>query len=402
MINVDDWAEIRRLYFAEHLGVKTIARQLGVARNTVRTAVRGSEPPNYQRKAKGSLVDAVEPKICELLRDCPTMPATVIAERIGWEHGITILRDRVAELRPLFRPPDPCQRTFYSPGEVVQFDLWQPATSIPLGFDQADKLWVVTSVSGYSRFMAAWMVPTRAAHDVLSGMRHCFEQIGAVPRTAVWDGEGCIGQWRRGKECLTEEYQRFRGTLGMGARLCKPNDPEAKGMNERANGYYETSFLPGRRFCDVDDFNDQLTTWLKRANRRVHATTRLVPAELIYEDRGAMRPFPPVLPDPAQRFSIRLPRDHYVRVDTNDYSVNPRYVGRRIEVRVDLDSVVATCEGIEVARHRRCLAKHRSLLDPTHAMTLRLMRVEQKAAAVFADAVEERDLSDYDKALGVA
>jgi len=402
MINVDNWAEIRRLYFAEHLGVKTIARQLGVARNTVRTAVRGSEPPNYQRKAKGSLVDGVEPKICELLKDCPTMPATVIAERIDWEHGITILRDRVAELRPLFRPPDPCQRTFYAPGELVQFDLWQPATPIPLGFDQVDKLWVVTSVSGYSRFMAAWMVPTRAAHDVLSGMLHCFEQIGAIPRTAVWDGEGCIGQWRGGKQHLTEEYQRFRGTLGMGARLCKPNDPEAKGMNERANGYYETSFLPGRKFDDVDDFNGQLTTWLKRANARVHATTRAIPAELIYEDRGAMRPFPPVLPDPAQRFSTRLPRDHYVRIDTNDYSVNPRFVGRRIEVRVDLDWVVATCEGIEVARHQRCLAKHRSLLDPTHAMTLRLMRVEQKAAEVFADAVEERDLADYDKALGVA
>ena len=35
-------------------------------------------------------------------------------------------------------------------------------------------------------------------------------------------------------------------------------------------------------------------------------------------------------------------------------------------------------------------------------MTLRLMRVEQKAAELFADVVEERDLSDYDKALGVA
>jgi len=93
----------------------------------------------------------------------------------------------------------------------------------------------------------------------------------------VWDGEGCIGQWRRGKQVYTEEFQRFRGTLGMGARLCKPNDPEAKGMNERANGYYETSFLPGRRFSDVEDFNAQLHTWLKRANRRVHATTRMVP-----------------------------------------------------------------------------------------------------------------------------
>ncbi len=85
MINVDDWAEIRRLYFAERLGIKTIATQLGVARNTVRTAVRGSAPPDYKRESRGSLVDAVEKQICELLRDCPTMPATVIAERIEWE-----------------------------------------------------------------------------------------------------------------------------------------------------------------------------------------------------------------------------------------------------------------------------------------------------------------------------
>jgi transposase len=402
MINVDDWAEIRRLYFAEDLGIKTIARQLGVARNTVRTAVRGSDPPNYQRKPHGSLVDAKESDICALLRDCPTMPATVIAERIGWEHGITILRDRVAELRPLYVPPDPCQRTFYAPGELVQFDLWQPDALIPLGFDQFDKLWVVTAVSGFSRFMAAWMVATRAAHDVLAGMLHCFEQIGALPRTVVWDGEGCIGQWRRGKQVLTEDFQRFRGTLGVGVRLCKPADPEAKGMNERANGYYETSFLPGRSFIDIVDFNDQLTTWLKRANRRVHATTRVVPAEMIYEDRGAMRPFPPVLPDPSARFSTRLARDHYVRFDTNDYSVNPRYVGRRIEVRVDLDYVVATCDGIEVARHRRCLAKHRPLLDAAHAMTLRKMRAEQAEVPVLETGVEERDLSDYDKTLGVA
>jgi len=402
MINVDDWAEIRRLHFAEHLGVKTIARQLGVARNTVRSAIRSTTPPHYERQGRGSLVDAVEPAICELLRGCPTMPATVIAERIEWTHGITILRDRVAELRPLFRPPDPCQRTSYQPGELVQFDLWQPDIPIPLGFDQAAKLWVVTAVSGFSRFMAAWMVPSRAAHDVLLGMLCCFEQLGAVPRQVVWDGEGCIGQWRRGKQAFTEEFQRFRGTLGVGARLCKPNDPEAKGANERANGYYETSFLPGRSFDDVADFNAQLTTWLKKANRRIHAGIHAVPAELVHEDRGAMRGFPPVLPDPGLRFSTRLPRDHYVRVDTNDYSVNPRFVGRQVEVRCDLDTVVVMCDAVEVARHHRCLAKHRTLLDPAHAMTLRMMRIEQTVTTAFEAAVEERDLADYDQALGVA
>ena len=84
--------------------------------------------------------------------------------------------------------------------------------------------------------------------------------------------------------------------------------------------------------------------------------------------------FPPVLPDPAACFSARLGRDSYLRFETNDYSVNPRFIGRRIDVSVDREYFVATCAGTEVARHRRCLASHRELLDPAHAITLRRMR----------------------------
>src|SRR5439155_22403465 len=194
----------------------------------------------------------------------------------------------------------------------------------------------------------------------------------------------------QGRQVLTREFQGFRGTLGMGVILCGPADPEAKGIIERNNGYLDTSFLPGRRFEDVADFNAQLTSWLRRANQRIHATTRVRPADAMFEDRGAMLGFPPVLPDPAWRFSTRLPRDHYVRVDTNDYSVNPRFVGRRVEVRVTLDEVTATCDGTEVAQHRRCLAKHQTLLHPDHSRVLRAMRAEQQIAAAFVDVVEER------------
>jgi hypothetical protein len=77
----------------------------------VRVALRSDEPPRYERRGSGSVVDAVEPQIRELLFEFPKMPATVIGERIGWERGMTVLRDRVAELRPLFVPSDPSQRT---------------------------------------------------------------------------------------------------------------------------------------------------------------------------------------------------------------------------------------------------------------------------------------------------
>ena len=327
----------------------------------------------------------------------------MIAERIEWPHGITILRERVAELRPLFVPPDPVQRTSYAPGELVQFDLWQPDDLIPVGLDQLDKLWVVTAVSGYSRFMAAWMVRSRAAHDVLWGMLRCFEQLDGIATLDRLGRRGLhrpVAPWQgglhRGVPGL-QRHPRRRGTALQAER------PRGKGVNERANGYYETSFLPGRRFGSHEDFNDQLGDWLKRANRRVHATTREVPAEMLVEDRGAMLKFPPVLPDPSFRYSTRLSRDHYVRFDTNDYSVNPRYVGRRIEVRADLEAVVVSCDGQEVARHSRCYASAREppRSPPMPARCARCGRERAPVPAIETE-VEERDLSDYDRALGVA
>jgi transposase len=403
MIDVEDWAEIRRLHRAEQMSIKAIAGRLGVARNTVRTAIRSTSPPKYERARAGSAVDAVEPQIRELLAEFPSMPATVIAERIGWTQGMTILKERVRELRPLFLPPDPCQRTTYRPGELTQWDLWQPDVEIPVGFGQFTKGWVVNGVSGFSRLHAGWMVPTRAAHDVLGGMLKVLATFGALPRLFVWDQEGCIGQWRHGRQRLTDEFQAFRGTLGVSVKLCAPADPEAKGVVERTHDYYETSFLPGRRFDSVADFNGQFTHWLRRANMRVHATTKERPAEAIFEDRGSMLAFPPLLPDPSWRFTTRLPRDHYVRVDTNDYSVNPRFVGRRVDVRVTLDEVTATCEGTEIARHRRFLGKHQTLILPEHMRVLRTMRAEaQLAAAPARDTfVEERDLAVYDRIVEV-
>jgi hypothetical protein len=163
---------------------------------------------------------------------------------------------------------------------------------------------------GFSRFSGGWMVPSRAAHDVLGGQLEVLRQFGAVPRRMVWDQEGCIGRRRGGETTLTAEFSAFIGTLGTGAVILNRADPEAKGIVERNNDYYETSFLPGRSFESVADFNAQFTAWLRRANNRIHATTKVRPAEAIYEDRGSMLTFPPVLPDVALRFGTRVPRDH--------------------------------------------------------------------------------------------
>jgi hypothetical protein len=92
-----------------------------------------------------------EPQIRELLAGWPAMPATVIAERIGWTRGMTILKERVRELRPVYTPPDPASRTVYQPGVLAQCDLWFPPVDVPLGAGQVGRPPVLVMVAGYSR-----------------------------------------------------------------------------------------------------------------------------------------------------------------------------------------------------------------------------------------------------------
>ena len=299
MLSVEDWAEIRRLHRAEGLPIKAIVRVLGISRNTVRAAIASDGPPKYERTPAGSIVDEVEPRIRELLQSYPRMPATVIAERIGWERGLAVLKERVAELRPVYLPPDPAGRTSYVAGEIAQCDLWFPPIELPVGFGQVRRpalLPVLTMITGYSRWLSALLLPTRCAGDLFAGWWHLIEALTAVPRVLVWDGEGAIGRWRAGKVELTEQCQAFRGTLGAKVVVCKPADPEAKGLIERCHDHLERSFLPGRSFASPADFNAQLQQWISVVNTRPRRALGCAPTERITADRQAMLALPPVPP----------------------------------------------------------------------------------------------------------
>ncbi|MGZ4665407.1 MAG: Mu transposase domain-containing protein, partial [Frankiaceae bacterium] len=234
----------------------------------------------------------------------------------------------------------------------------------------------------------------------LAGHWQLLGRLDAVPRALVWDNEAAVGSWRAGRPKLTEDFEAFRGTLGIKVIQCRPRDPEAKGLVERANGYLETSFLPGRSFTGPVDFNAQLETWLVRANARQHRGLGCRPVDRLAADRAGMLRLPPVPPRTGWASSVRLPRDHYVRLDSNDYSVHPCAVGRQVEVRADLDVVTVALAGREVARHPRCWAKHQSITDPEHKKAADVLRGQHRGAPPGQD-VERRALSDYDDAFGL-
>ena len=285
---MEDWALIRRLHSGEGLAKAQIARQLGVSRNTVAKAIASVDPPQYSRPAAAKTFDAFEQQVRQLLAQTPSMPASVLAERVGWNGSSSWFRENVATIRPDFAPTDPADRIVYHPGDQVQCDLWFPEPKIPVE-GRLVMLPVLVMVASFSKFITAQMIPTRTTCDLLAGTWSLLAtQLGAVPRRLIWDNETGIGRGNK----LAAGVGEFTGALASKIHQLKAYDPESKGGVERINGYFETSFLPGRTFASPADFNAQLGDWLPKANSRTVRALKARPVDLLAVDAAAMGRYP--------------------------------------------------------------------------------------------------------------
>jgi len=392
MLVVEQWAELRRLHFIDGVSVRELARRTGLHRRTIRRAIESAAPPKYARPPAPSKLDPFKPEVHRLLKDEPRLPAVRIRELLqplGYAGGETILKEHVREVRPFFLPARTYQRTVYLPGELAQCDLWEPRGPIPVGFGQTRRAYVVTCTLGYSKVGAGTLIFSKEAPDILAGLLRCLVRIGGLPKTLVWDREGAL---HAGNGRPSDAFAAFCGQLAVGWWFCAPRDPEAKGIVERSHGFLETSFEPARHFAGPLDFQDQLDRWYaERANTRFHRGLRARPIERFAEEQ--LRPLPEPLPDLDRRWVVRVPPQPYVRFETSDYSLDPGFVGRRVELRVSPTEVsaVALDSGELVARHLRTFSRYRTVTALEHARALRERRGAKDPA------VDVRPLSQYDR-----
>jgi transposase len=394
LVEVEQWAQIRRMHFVAGLSIKEIARRTGRDRNTVRAAVRSDRPPRYERRPAPSKLDPFKEEIHRLLREDPMLPGQRVRELIeplGYAGGRTILADYLREVRPLFAPPPRTfQRTIYRPGEICQFDLWRPSREVPVGFGQTRVGYVVIACLGYSRAGAGALIFSKQAADILWGIGRCLWSLGGLAQTLVWDREGAL---HAGGGRPTDAFAAFCGQLRVGWSFCEERDPQAKGVVERLQGYAETNFEPGRRFANERDFQLQLDGWFARINARTHKTLRCRPVDRLVEERTVMASLPAAPPDSDRRWVMRVPAQPYVTVDANDYSLDPLLAGRRVEVRISQTEVLAVAldTGELACRHQRSFARHRTITALEHARALKQLR-----GGSAEPAVETRSLAAYD------
>jgi transposase len=395
VVGVEQWAEIRRLYFVEKRSKRAIHRLTGLHRDTITRALASEAPPRYERAPAGSKLDPFKEWICEQLRVEPTLQSQrlrELASELGYSGGKTIFDDYVREVRPQFQARRTFQRTVYRPGELVQCDLWEPREPVPVGYGQTRRGYVVTVQLCWSRVLAGTLVFSKEPPDVLWGLGRSLERIGALPEKLVWDREGAI---HAGGGRPTDAFAGFCGQLGVGWVILAAADPQAKGLLERSHRFMRSNFEPGRRFANEADFQLQLDGWCDKVNQRAHRSVRAVPLERLALERERMRPLPERLPDLDRRLVTRVPQQPYLRVDRNDYSLDPAFAGRRVELRVSQTQVLAAAldTGELACRHRRVFAGGLTITDREHERELERLRGRRLGREV---EVETRPLARYD------
>jgi transposase len=411
MINVDEWAEIRRLHRVEGLSIRAISGRLGLARKTVARALRAKEPPAYQRGPEPSKLDPYKPRIGELLRKYPRLSAVRAHEILkgeGFTGQLTILRVYLQHVRP--RPIQAFQRTVYQPGEIGQVDWTQLPDPIPDPYGKLRPVYAFIMVLGYSRMLTVVYSFRMRLVDFLRCHAQALEFFGGSPRTVVYDNLRSVVASRRGSEIVfNPQFLPFAERYGFEPLPTRPGEPHEKGLVERPALYLKTNFCAGREFEGIVNLQDQSDQWRDAtANVRKHSGLDERPLDRFELERRHLLPLPDVRYQAEEILFAKVGRWGYIRLDANDYSVPLILAGRRLGAKLDSTSVRIFDQGLLVAEHPRCSGYHQVLTLPGHqnrpwAVRTKLAPLPPRGMAPGLELprqatlqVEQRDLTVYD------
>ena len=371
MYQVQDWAEVHRLFYREGWSKAKIAEKLGMSRNTVTRLAGLGEPPRYERRPVGSKLDAHRGSVAKMLDEDPKVSARVILEylrRDGYEGGITILKDYLQEIRPLFVDAKSYQRTSYLPGEFGQTDWWELGVSVPVGKDRTRPVFGLVTTLPHSAAHATVFTFAKGMADFLGAFSGTLRRLGGAPEKVALDRDSAMVVPHSRPVRVHTEVAALFGAFRIRPVILGARKPESKGQVERTISYLEGSFLPLRSFESIGDLQAQHDRWSwEVAYRRHHRRVGARVGDAWQTEKGFLAPLPDPLPDTDRRVEVRVTKDGFCRISDVDYSVPPGLSGRRVQARISPTEVVIFSEGTEIAHHRRSYVPADVVLAADHA-----------------------------------
>jgi len=375
MITEEVRARIRRLYYAEHWRVGTIAAELGIHHETVARAVGTERFVRPGTQCRPSMLDPYKPFIAEVIEKHPRLRGTRIFAMVkdrGYAGSAVQLRRYLAKVRPAGKS-EAFLRLSTLPGEQAQVD-WGSFGKIRVGNAQR-ALSCFVMVLSWSRAVFARFALDQSLESFLRGHVLAFEAFGGVPRALLYDNLKSVVLERIG------DHVRFHprllecaGHYHFAPKPCAPYRGNEKGKVERTIQYLRHSFFAARRFRSVEDLNAQLAEWIVRtAHARAvpgDPTKRLVGDALIEEQKR-------LLPLPEHPFEsdvvrgVRSGKTPYVRFDLNDYSIPHELVRKPLTI-IASDSRVRISDGTGTvhADHPRSWDRGQVVEDERHVREL--------------------------------
>lgn len=368
------WQEIRHLH-DQGLSRRAISRRLAIHRRTVRQALKSERPPKAVSRRRGSIVDPHRGWLLAKLEQFPELTAArlfhLLKER-GYEGGVSLVREVVAELRPRLKPV--YQNLYFAPGECAQVD-WGAWQMLDVEGGQR-RISFFCMVLCHSRMLFAEFFLGEKMEHWLQAQRHAFEFFGGVPRKVMVDNcKTAVLRARSHSEPvqINPDYQAFADHYGFAIVACDPYQPQQKGRIENAVGYLKGAFLAGRPTAPPEVLNPAVRHWLDtQANSRIHGTTGRQPQQaFLDEEKAALAPLPGSPHPGTVVSSVCVNSVCRISVDTNRYSVGPQFASRRLILHADAQRLrLFTPENTFVCEHLRSYGRNLQICDPQHVREL--------------------------------
>jgi transposase len=382
MIAPEMRTEIRRLFFAEHWKIGTIAEAIGVGWDTVRGVVE-SVGFNRTRVVRASVTEPYMAFLRATLDRYPRLRATrlhaMMVER-GFAGSARVVRRVVAELRPPSR--EAFLRRVTLPGEEGQVD-WASFGTVDVEGTQR-RLSCFLLVLSYSRALYLEFAFDQTMESFLRGHVHAFEAFGGVPRVLLYDNLRSAVLDRVGDAIrFHPRLLELAGHYHFAPRPCAVAMPNQKGRVERAVRYVRDAFFAARPFRGLAALNDEARAWQDDVAqaREWPGEAKIRVADALADERPRLLPLP-LHPFPIDLVTpVRSGGTPYVRFDCNDYSIPAQMVGRTVTLVASTTTVRILDGTTELACHPRSFGRKRVIEDRAHFAGLLAQRHKAEVAA---------------------